>query len=144
MTTFTAIAPTSSLTAFKSGTTLVLRPDGPRLDLDVAEQLLHRVESYVSANQLINQGQGITLLVDLQNVAFLDSKGLGALLSALKIASAHNGKLFLCSLQEPVRLLCEITKMDQVFTIFEDHESFLRYSANIPEGDRVGRPPITL
>jgi anti-anti-sigma factor len=144
MTTFTPTAPTVSLTAFKSGTALVLRPDSTRLDLDMTEQLLHRVESYFSANQLMNREQDITLLVDLQNVGFLDSKGLGALLSALKIASAHNGKLFLCSLQESVRLLCEITKMDQVFTIFEDHESFSQYSANILEGDLRDRPLITL
>jgi anti-anti-sigma factor len=144
MTTFTATVPTGSLTAFKSGAALVLRPDATRLDLDVVEQLLQRVESYFSANQLMNQGQDVTLLVDLQNVAFLDSKGLGALLSALKIASAHNGKLFLCSLQESVRLLCEITKMDRVFTIFEDYESFSQYSVNILEGDLRDRPLITL
>ncbi|NKB18138.1 MAG: STAS domain-containing protein [Pseudanabaena sp. CRU_2_10] len=144
MTTFTATAPTISLTAFKSGTALVLRPDAARLDLEVAEQLLQRVESYFSANQLMNREQDVTVLVDLQNVAFLDSKGLGALLSALKIASAHNGKLFLCSLQESVRLLCEITKMDRVFTIFEDCESFSQYSANMLEGDLRDRPLITL
>ncbi len=144
MTTFTATAPTISLTAFKSGTALVLRPDAARLDLEVADQLLQRVESYFSANQLMNREQDVTVLVDLQNVAFLDSKGLGALLSALKIASAHNGKLFLCSLQESVRLLCEITKMDRVFTIFEDQESFSQYSANILEGDLRDRPLITL
>ena len=144
MTTFTATAPTISLTAFKSGTALVLRPDAARLDLEVADQLLQRVESYFSANQLMNREQDVTVLVDLQNVAFLDSKGLGALLSALKIASAHNGKLFLCSLQESVRLLCEITKMDRVFTIFEDRESFSQYSVNILEGDLRDRPLITL
>ncbi len=144
MATLTATAPTSPITAFKSGTVLVLRPDRTRLDLDVVEQLLHRVESYCSANQLMNHGQDVTLLVDLQNVGFLDSKGLGALLSALKIASAHNGKLFLCSLQESVRLLCEITKMDQVFTIFADQESFSQYAANTLKGDLRDRPPITL
>ncbi len=144
MTTLTATAPTVSLTAFKSGSALVLRLDSTRLDPDVTEQLLHRVESYFSANQLMNQGQDVTLLVDLQNVAFLDSKGLGALLGALKIASAHNGKLFLCSLQESVRLLCEITKMDRVFTIFESHESFCQYSDNILGGDLSDRPIITI
>jgi anti-anti-sigma factor len=144
MTTFTPTAPTVSLTAFKSGTALVLRPDSARLDLDVAEQLLHRVESYFSANQLMNHAQDTTLLVDLQNVDFLDSKGLGALLSALKIASAHNGRLFLCSLQESVRLLFEITKMDRVFTIFEGHQAFCQFSASSPEGDPGDRPPIAL
>jgi anti-anti-sigma factor len=144
MTTLTATAPTVSLTAFKSGSALVLRLDSTRLDPDVTEQLLHRVESYFSANQLMNQGQDVTLLVDLQNVAFLDSKGLGTLLGALKIASTHNGKLFLCSLQESVRLLCEITKMDRVFTIFESHESFCQYSDNILGGDLSDRPIITI
>jgi anti-anti-sigma factor len=144
MTTFTPTAPKVSLTAFKSGTALVLRPDSTRLDLDVAEQLLHRVESYFSANQLMNSEQDATLLVDLQNVDFLDSKGLGALLNALKIASAHNGRLFLCSLQESVRLLFEITKMDQVFTIFEGHQAFCQLSASFLEGDLRDRPLITL
>jgi anti-sigma B factor antagonist len=122
---------------FKSGTALVIRPDSEKLDPDMSEELLCRVESYFSANQLMNQEQDITLLVDLQNVRFLDSKGLSALVAVLKIVSAHQGKLFLCALQESVRLLFDITKMDRAFTIFEDLAAFSHALQGSPDNPLV-------
>ncbi|WP_019502085.1 STAS domain-containing protein [Pseudanabaena sp. PCC 6802] len=120
MTTLTLIDQQAALNVFKSGSVLVIRPDSTKLDRDLSEELLRRVEGYFAANQLMNQAQDVPVLLDLQNVEFLDSQGLSTLLSVLKTASAHQSKLFLCSLQESVSLLFEITKMDRVFTIFED------------------------
>jgi anti-anti-sigma factor len=130
MTTFTLIDQQATLNVFKSGSVLVIRPDSAKLDRDLLEELLRRVESYFAANQLMNQEQGDPVLLDLQNVEFLDSQGLSALLSVLKLASAHQSKLFLCSLQESVRLLFDITKMDRVFTIFADRVACHRFLAD--------------
>jgi anti-anti-sigma factor len=139
MITLTLIDQQATLNVFKSGSVLVIRPDSTKLDRDLSEGLLRRVESYFAANQLINQDRDVPILIDLQNVEFLDSQGLSTLLSVLKMASAHQTKLFLCSLQEPVRLLFDITKMDRVFAIFEDlaacHRS-LADELDISQSDR--------
>lgn len=66
---------------------------------------------------LFEQGKN-NLLVDLQEVRFVDSSGLGALVSGFKNASARNGNLKLCSLQPQVKSMFELTRLHRVFEIF--------------------------
>jgi anti-sigma B factor antagonist len=65
------------------------------------------------------------VLVDLEQVSFIDSAGLSALVAALKVARAAGSKLYLCSLENQVKMLFELTSMNQVFRILPDRLSFL-------------------
>jgi anti-sigma B factor antagonist len=76
-------------------------------------------------NQSIEQGAK-TILVDLKEVSFMDSSGLGALVTALKAVRATGGKLCICSINEQVRILFELTSMDRVFEIFRDQSDFCK------------------
>lgn len=58
------------------------------------------------------------LIIDLQEVRFVDSSGLGALVSGFKNASARNGNLKLCGLQPQVKSMFELTRLHRVFEIF--------------------------
>lgn len=58
------------------------------------------------------------LLVDLKDVRFIDSSGLGALVSGFKNAITHQGTLKLASLQPQVRSMFELTRLHRVFDIF--------------------------
>lgn len=64
------------------------------------------------------------ILVDFQNVTFMDSSGLGALVTSLKNVEARGGKLFVCSLNPQLNILFEVTSMDQKLTVFPDREEF--------------------
>lgn len=64
------------------------------------------------------------VLVDFQDVTFMDSSGLGALVLALKTVRAAGGKLFICSVNEQIKMLFELTSMDRVFEIFANREEF--------------------
>ncbi|MBD2559745.1 MULTISPECIES: STAS domain-containing protein [Nostoc] len=64
------------------------------------------------------------VLVDFQDVTFMDSSGLGALVLAFKTLRAADTKLVLCSINEQVRILFELTNMDKVFEIFPSQEAF--------------------
>ncbi|MBD2726982.1 STAS domain-containing protein [Nostoc sp. FACHB-892] len=64
------------------------------------------------------------VLVDFQDVTFMDSSGLGALVLAFKTLRAADSQLFLCSINEQVRILFELTNMDKVFEIFPSQEEF--------------------
>ena len=68
------------------------------------------------------------LIIDLSAVRFVDSSGLGALVSGFKNASAREGSLKLCGLQPQVRSMFELTRLHRVFEIFgsvdEAQESF--------------------
>jgi anti-anti-sigma factor len=43
------------------------------------------------------------VLIDFQDVTFMDSSGLGALVLALKTVRAAGGKLFICSVNEQIK-----------------------------------------
>ncbi|MBE8969504.1 STAS domain-containing protein [Nostocales cyanobacterium LEGE 12452] len=66
------------------------------------------------------------LLLDMKEVKFIDSSGLGALVSAMQMARTANAKLFVCSISDQVRMLFELTKIDRVFQTFADQDEFNR------------------
>lgn len=73
---------------------------------------------------LFEQGKN-NLLVDLQEVRFVDSSGLGALVSGFKNASARSGSLKLCGLQPQVKSMFELTRLHRVFEIFASEQDAL-------------------
>jgi anti-sigma B factor antagonist len=70
------------------------------------------------------------ILIDFQNVTFMDSSGLGALVKALKTVNAAEVKFFLCSVNEQVGMLFELTSMDNYFTILSDRQEFTQQLSN--------------
>lgn len=66
-----------------------------------------------------------TILVDLKNVTFIDSSGLGALVAALKVSRTASVDLYLCSITDQVQMLFELTSMDQIFQILPSQNEFL-------------------
>ncbi|WP_414551494.1 STAS domain-containing protein [Anabaena sp. CCY 0017] len=78
-------------------------------------------EQYIT--QLIESGAKI-ILVDCQDVSFMDSSALGALVLAFKTLRAADTRLVLCSINEQIRILFELTGMDNVFEIFSNEDEF--------------------
>jgi anti-sigma B factor antagonist len=95
----------------------VVRPSGERLDIEVAADFRAMLLS------LIEQGHH-RLVVDLSEVSFIDSSGLGALVSALKTLkrSDNGGDVRLARVQAPVLSLLEIIRLNRVFTTYPDVE----------------------
>lgn len=74
--------------------------------------------------QFLEQGEN-RLFVQLNMVRFIDSSGLGALLSGYKNAASRSGKLVLCSVQPQVLAMFELTRLNRVFEIYSDlNEAF--------------------
>jgi anti-sigma B factor antagonist len=63
------------------------------------------------------QGQK-SVVLDLAEVTFIDSSGLGAILSVLRSLTADSGNLRLCNMTRNVRMLFELVRMHRVFDIF--------------------------
>ncbi|MEH1865192.1 MAG: STAS domain-containing protein [Nostoc sp.] len=76
-------------------------------------------------NDILLAGADI-LLLDMKEVKFIDSSGLGALVSAMQMTRNANTKLFVCSISDQVRMLFELTKMDRIFKTFADQDEFNR------------------
>lgn len=58
-------------------------------------------------------GTAGTLIVDLNRVTFIDSAGLGALVSAYRHATAHGGSLHAVCSRPPIRRLLWLTGVDR-------------------------------
>jgi anti-sigma B factor antagonist len=58
------------------------------------------------------------LVIDLSRVTYIDSSGLAVLIEGMQNVEAYGGKFVLAGLQENVRPILEIARLDQVFIIF--------------------------
>ncbi len=94
----------------------VVQPSGI-LDGTKAGQFRQEITSLVESNVDI-------VLIDFKDVTFMDSSGLGALVLALKTVRAAGSKLFICSVNDQIKMLFELTSMDRVFEIFPSREDF--------------------
>jgi anti-sigma B factor antagonist len=67
----------------------------------------------------MEQGEN-NFVIQLAKVRFVDSSGLGALLSGYKNAESRGGKLALSNLQPQVLSMFELTRLNRVFEIYPE------------------------
>jgi anti-sigma B factor antagonist len=84
----------------------VLQLDG-RLDLVSASAVRRAVEAAVASGRP-------SLVVDLEDVSFVDSSGLGALIAGLKHARQAGGELRIAAAGEQVLTVLRLTRLDRV------------------------------
>jgi anti-sigma B factor antagonist len=65
------------------------------------------------------------LVIDFSKVTYIDSSGLAALIQGMQKVEAYGGAFALAGLQENVRPIFEIARLDQVFRIFPDAQAAL-------------------
>ncbi len=102
----------------EQGTTVLIEVKEERLDAHNSSELKTQMLS------LFDEGKN-NLVIDLQDVRFVDSSGLGSLVSGFKNASARNGTLKLSGLQPQVKSMFELTRLHRVFEIFPGTEEAL-------------------
>lgn len=75
--------------------------------------------------QFLENGADIILL-DCQNLGFIDSSGLGTMISGLKIVRAAGKRFCLCAVNKQVGMLLDLTDTRRVFEIYATREEFNR------------------
>lgn len=85
----------------------IIKPAGV-LDSLQANELRQEVSDLLAA------GNNLVVL-DMADVNFIDSSGLGALILTLKMLRTAGGDLYLYAIAEPVRDLLAVTRMDRLF-----------------------------
>ena len=65
-------------------------------------------------------------LIDFSKTGYIDSSGLGVLVSLSKKIREHGGDLRLAALNEDLRTLFELTKLDTLFRIADSREDALQ------------------
>ena len=92
------------------GPVFVVKVLDHRISADVATQFKQEVISYMERGNH-------TIVLDLSQVSFIDSCGLGALIASLK-AVGSDGQLVICGLQDAVAGIFKLTRMDRVIRLF--------------------------
>lgn len=98
----------------RTETVLVVKPMVPRLDAAAAVAFRERM------NQHVQEGRR-AIVVNLEKVSFIDSSGLGAMVSVLK-TMGRDGKMVVCGVQNSVATLFKLTRMDKVFSVAPSEE----------------------
>ena len=70
--------------------------------------------------------QHTQIIFDLSQLGFVDSSGLGSLLSCLRHMQIRGGDLKLCGMSKSVRTLFELVRMHRIFHIFETQTEAIR------------------
>lgn len=92
----------------------VLKLSG-RLDLNSSSQLKGRVK------ELLAEGE-MNLVLDMSDVNFINSSGLGTLVSILKDVRMVKGRMVICDLAQYVQEIFEITQLSHIFDIYQTVE----------------------
>lgn len=101
----------------KKGKVVVVKPLEKRMDATIAADFKTQMGA------LINEGQELFVL-DLSEVDFVDSSGLGAIVASLKMLGGK-GDLVIASAGEKVMKLFKLTRMDRVFQVFPTSDEAL-------------------
>ena len=96
----------------------IVKPIG-EIDLSRAPSLRH----HLNEAQASKPG---SLVIDLSEVPYMDSSGVATLVEAMQIARRNKSRIILCSMQERVKSIFEIARLDVVFTIVENREIALQ------------------
>jgi anti-sigma B factor antagonist len=66
------------------------------------------------------------LVLDMSQVQFIDSSGLGSLLSCLRQVRTRDGDLKLCGILKPVQAVFDLVRMHKIFDIYGTREEAVR------------------
>lgn len=89
------------------------------VNINTSPELRKKFMSIIEANEK-------KILIDLTNVSYLDSSGLATFIEILQRLKKINGGLRFCNINERVRNILEVTKLVNLFEIFESREEALK------------------
>jgi anti-sigma B factor antagonist len=98
--------------AEQRGTATVVLPSG-EIDLNASPILRQELKRILTSRPQ-------KLIVNLAGVAYMDSSGVATLVEAMQIARKNSTRLVLCGMQDKVRSIFEIARLETVFTIVAD------------------------
>jgi len=81
------------------------------IDLHVSPEVAESLRTLIAKKPKV-------VVVDLTKVPYLDSSGLAVLIEGMQNVQEYDGKFALAGVQESVKHIFEIARLDQVFQIF--------------------------
>jgi anti-sigma B factor antagonist len=66
-----------------------------------------------------------SIVVDMKNVNYMDSSGIGALVAGQKKMKAHNGRFALVNIHEDVLNILKLATLDRFFKIYDSEDELV-------------------
>ena len=67
----------------------------------------------------------ISIILNLQNVEYMDSSGLGLIVTAHRVMSNYNGKISLVNVCEDIRVIMKLATVDTLLTIYNNNNEIV-------------------
>lgn len=81
------------------------------------------VSSFKKVTSHLVKNGSVNLVVDCQKLTFIDSMGLGALISLLRQVRGRDGDLKVAGLNDEVKTIFEITRLHRLFDVCADAQA---------------------
>jgi len=107
----------------ESNDTVILDVDG-EIDLYNAPLLKDVIEQSTEA-------QKYNIIINLEKVSYIDSSGIGALISSLSKLKKYQGGLKIINVTGSVKKVFELTKLTTFFEIFDDENEAIKSFSQI-------------
>jgi len=96
---------------------ILIAIESENLDAGNAPEFKKLIQPHLDATTLA--------VVDMQAIKFVDSSGLGALLSCLRSMNNKQSQLILVGMNKQIRALFELVRMHRIFAIYNNLEEAL-------------------
>lgn len=102
----------------RKGGVNVIRLSGAALDVSTAQDFKTECGGIVQENPRV--------VLNLQNLDFVDSSGVGALLSLLRQSKTAGGDVKICSVPDNILALFELVRFNRLFDLFETEDEAIQ------------------
>ena len=99
------------------GAGVIVTVPGSHLDASTVRSFREALQPLIEAHSAV--------LIDLRQIEFIDSSGLGSLLSVLRNLNNKQGELKLFGMSKPVQAMFELVRMHRLFAIYNTREEAL-------------------
>ena len=86
---------------------------------------LYNVSELKKALFSITNGDHGSVVVDMANVNYMDSSGIGALVAGQKKMKAHSGRFALMNIHDDVLNILKLATLDKFFKIYDSEEDLI-------------------
>lgn len=100
--------------AEKNGDIMIISFETTSLNAGRVKDFKTDIQPYLNSEKYI--------ILDLRNLTFIDSSGLGSVLSCLKALNQKGGDLKICNVTKSVRIIFEMVRMHQIIDTYDSRE----------------------
>ncbi len=104
----------------KNDRTLIVELGG-ELDHHAASEIREKIDKEINTNMIKN------LVIDLKDLSFMDSSGIGVIIGRYKLIQKLEGKTCLINLNPGINRIIEISGLKKIIPTYEDVNDALKY-----------------